>query len=227
RRARSGRGSARSDRRDRSAGGAARARRRLGPSPSACPGVPRPRAGPRPSRACGSYRRRAGPDRAANRRWWSRSWILAPGARPRRFRRARMQPTQPRQEFALEDLGPRILRGRRASRLAERVELRGIGDQLPVEADELAWIRGLEYERVASRHGVVLALDPRAREAARGHRLEPDEPERLVVAVREHGVPAVQQHAPALRIDRDLEAGDVRLLGSAAPPDQSSDARRA
>ena len=54
RRARSGRGRARSGRPGRSAGSAARACRRPGPAPSACPGGPSWPSGSRRSRACGS-----------------------------------------------------------------------------------------------------------------------------------------------------------------------------
>lgn len=54
-------------------------------------------------------------------------------------------------------------------------------------ADKLAGVLTLEHQRIPTWHGVIFARAAGARQTFNGHRLEPNEAERLDSTVGEHG----------------------------------------
>src|SRR5271157_5194452 len=89
--------------------------------------------------------------------------------------RAEPQEIEPGQEEALDDLGPGVLLGSRATRAANRLCLRGAGLESLELADELPRVLSLEHKGIAAGDRIVLTRDPGARNTARGHGLKADQ----------------------------------------------------
>src|SRR5208337_3522249 len=139
--------------------------------------------------------------------------------------RAEAQEVEAGQEESLDDLGPGVVLGGRATCAANGPYPRRTSLELLEQADELARIRRLEHKGIAAGDRVVLTGDARTGDSARGHRLKAHQAERLVATVREHAVGAAEQHSAALGIERGLQVHDVRALGALEPLEQPAHSR--